>query len=459
MNEYLEEVDFLFAKAILEQGPGDALVFLATLFHVSREGHLCLKIEGKQITPPLPLEMQEAVIKGATHAHLFAESVVKEGACWYLRRHFETLQTFLAHFKRLKEASVETVFPQEALDATALAQEQKEALRKVATQPLTLISGGPGTGKTFLASTLLSLFPGKKAVGAPTGKAAANLRKKTEGVVVKTLHALVKEPYWPYDLVLIDEASMVDGALMAALFSKVKTGARLVLLGDAEQLPPVEPGNFFTSLLQLHQEGVCFLHTCYRAELKEVIEFTLKIKNENNVPLQPLTETNALVKEIVQKMGEISFASLSRFRALSALKKGPFGVDALNQLLYQKMKNQPWIPLILTENNKELGLFNGDTALLKEGMAYFEDGRKVSLHRLPRYEWAYVLSVHKSQGSEYEEVMVLLPDGAESFGKEMLYTAVTRAKKKVSLWGKEETYRKMVSKHTERVMLQPEPLS
>jgi exodeoxyribonuclease V alpha subunit len=129
------------------------------------------------------------------------------------------------------------------------------------------------------------------------------------------------------------------------------------------------------------------------------------------------------------------------------LRRGIYGADHLNRLLYQEHQKRgaKRIPIMITVNDPQLGLYNGDTGFLEldENKAVF-NGRTYPEYLLPDYEYAYVLSVHKSQGSEYERVMVILPDGSEVFGKEMLYTAVTRAKREISLLAHSGVIEKLV---------------
>jgi exodeoxyribonuclease V alpha subunit len=125
-----------------------------------------------------------------------------------------------------------------------------------------------------------------------------------------------------------------------------------------------------------------------------------------------------------------------KFRILSTLRKGPLGVDALNTILHERFSKQTnEFPIMIKRNDNRTGLSNGDTGILRGDEAHFSGDRRFALHELPPYEYAYCLSVHKSQGSEYEQVLFLIPDGSEAFGKEVLYTAVTRAKLSLDIDG------------------------
>lgn len=141
----------------------------------------------------------------------------------------------------------------------------------------------------------------------------------------------------------------------------------------------------------------------------------------------------------------------SRFRILSTLRKGPLGVDALNQFLHEKFSpsNKP-VPILITRNDKKTGLSNGDTGFLEKDLAIFGE-KTFNLWELPRFDYAYCISVHKSQGSEYEEVLLLVPDGSESFGKEVLYTGVTRARSALFIDGNPEQMAGALKKHSVKI--------
>jgi exodeoxyribonuclease V alpha subunit len=128
------------------------------------------------------------------------------------------------------------------------------------------------------------------------------------------------------------------------------------------------------------------------------------------------------------------------FVILSCLRKGPFGVDALNQMLRERYEREKkdaalGIPILITRTDEELGLCNGETGLLFEDGAVFSSAphKKIPRGLLPPYEYAFCLSVHKSQGSEYEQVLLIIPPGSENFGREVVYTGATRAKKRLKI--------------------------
>lgn len=385
----------------------------------------------------------------------------------------------------------------------------------------------------LLIKTLLNYLPEKNkeqfriSLAAPTGKAAANLQNslnKALGTIqnykidkAKTLHALLeinprqkyqKRTYSPLaaDLILVDECSMIDLNLMTRLFMALKPGARMILLGDHHQLPAVGIGSPFAHLkaylqsLPEHASKVCEFKTCLRSDLKGILDFASAIKEGNSKEAlnllrhsiqgveclfmeenQSLTVLyNRFVEKTVPYFSyhtssfhpETLFSLFNQFRILSPLRKGPLGIETLNQLLFNELiKKAPdnssfAAPILLTKNDYKLELFNGEIGVLikhrKEGLhpgdyALFpskesgEPFRKIPALLLPQFEYAYCLSVHKSQGSEFENVLLMLPPGSETFGREVLYTAVTRAQKHLQLWTTQETLIQTIQRSSQRV--------
>lgn len=420
---------------------------------------------------------------------------------------------------------------QQKLSQENLLDEQKQAINAVFSHRLTVISGGPGTGKTYTAGVLIRLYwealPKEEknrcriAIAAPTGKAVANLQtslskafndiQEMPNFEPQTLHRLLKirassqslEPtHLSSDLLIIDESSMIDLHVMASLLESLKVGSRLVLLGDSFQLPPISCGAMFTEIsksltgvLNVNQvPSVHYLKTCLRTDLKEIIEIAESIKNgdEKSVIQKLSRESASLIWkqefdpkksihdllsyfEIAQETTpEQYFYAMNQFRILSPVRKGPFGVDTLNEWIAKsnsikaEAKGMPFIsPIMLTASDSRLELVKGEMAvlvrhnpavehILEEDYALLlnrktNDLQKIPASLLPQYEYAYCLSVHKSQGSEFDRILILMPEGAEKFGKEMLYTAVTRARKGIEVWGQEKTIKATLSKNTNRL--------
>lgn len=334
-----------------------------------------------------------------------------------------------------------------------LLEGQRKAILFALCSSFTLLTGGPGTGKSFTIAELIksyrALFGPDKliALAAPTGKATQHLQPLLEGLPIKlaTLHRLLdvyKQPLLEpedkvpliYDLIVIDEASMIDLPLMARLLTHLKKGAKLVLVGDPEQLPPVGFGQPFIDLLALYPDHVKRLTECLRSDRKEILELAAAIRagQEPVLPLlawPPLLEPvhyGSTIEEALSRQGES--------RILTPLVEGPFGSRQLSAKLFRQ--NPGIAPIIVTENDFKQGLYNGQLGVRDATKAYFKTSTGIQsfmLADLPAFELAYAISVHKAQGSEFDDVFLILPPGSEAFGKELLYTAVTRAKKRLRL--------------------------
>ncbi|MGD0233596.1 MAG: exodeoxyribonuclease V subunit alpha [Syntrophorhabdales bacterium] len=441
---------------------------------------------------------------------------------------------------------------------------QRVAALAATLNALAIISGGPGTGKTFTMAKILALMVEQAkdrnlavALAAPTGKAAARLKGVIqEGKVnlncssdvkalipeeASTIHRLLgptrnagfrfnKENPLPYDVVAIDEASMSDLPLMAKLVSALKGDARLILLGDKEQLASVEPGavfsdiceaadaNRFSSAFRRHvrrltgdtlpgtgenlaaladsavvleknyrfgsQSGIGILSGLVKGgEGKAALEL-LKNGGFSDISWQDVPPASELAGALERnsldyhanylkaKEPVSAFALFNRFHMLCALREGPYGVSSINQAIQDFCARRGLIrregrwyrgqPLLVIANDYRLKLFNGDIGILLDDpetgslRVFFptEDGtfRKVLPGKLSAYETAHAITVHKSQGSEFEHILVLLPDRrSEVVTRELIYTAITRARKRVEVWGREEVFVEAISSRTRRV--------
>lgn len=574
-RKLLPAVDLLLAEHLLRpfsEATENTTAFLCYLSMAARKGHLCVSLEEGRLNPDPAFiwgQFCENELEPST-ADAFVQMVLKglnelpsallteitspkqrvfTPICrWhhylYLQRNWVQESFFLEQVQRIESAK-----PAISLDATAVHQqvraleeqqlllpEQSEAIIHALNQTIALISGGPGTGKTYTAGMLIkvlwdSLTDEQKqtyeiALAAPTGKAAANLQAslnkalgsyKVKALKAMTLHSLLgvhpaqskqleRSKTLFADLVVVDESSMIDLHLMGQLFASLKKGARIILLGDPDQLPAVESGSLFADLLDAFKKKntpVTQLKTCMRAELRGIIHLAEAIKQgDSNLTLQLLTEGKEgirhllpstkhastlqtqehLVAEAVRHFPQfndseedpqILLKTLRTFCLLTPLRKGPYGVDVLNQLILKKiMKKQQHhrmaIPIILNRGSKQLELHNGDIGFLlhhpqrqesqlvlqeedyvllpgKEGL------RKLPAFLAPSFDYAYCLSVHKSQGSEYDHVLLLLPPGSAYFGREMLYTAATRARKWLDIWSEDAVLRETIACQTRRM--------
>ncbi|PTQ67289.1 exodeoxyribonuclease V subunit alpha [Pseudomonas sp. GV071] len=436
---------------------------------------------------------------------------------------------------------------------------QRLAAAQAVRRNLAVISGGPGTGKTTTVVRLLAALleqPGgeRLAIGlaAPTGKAAARMAEairnaKAELPVseaikaalpdeARTLHRLLgsrgDSPHvrhhaaspLPLDVLVVDEASMVDLALMAKLVDALPATARLILLGDKDQLSAVEAGAVFAELCEgrgflpdtaaaLQQitgqtveaqapssrlgDAVVLLTHSHRfagdsgiGELARRINSgdaagTLNLLKEGRADLawQAEPTPNALLERLEQgyapylaaaRSGNVAatFAAFNGFRALTAQRQGPWGVEGINEALEARIKRrfslasrERWYPgraIMVRQNDYALGLFNGDIGIClasEHGLrVFFESAgeseptfRPFSPARLPSHDSAFAMTVHKSQGSEFSEVLLALPDTASPLlTRSLFYTGITRAKHKVEIWALPARLAEAVSTRAER---------
>lgn len=411
---------------------------------------------------------------------------------------------------------------------------QREAANNVVQQSFSIITGGPGTGKTTTILKILGILQeihqGELliALAAPTGKAAMRLQQSlADGKLklafpnaihnaipteVSTIHRLLgtrsESIYFHHnadnplvhDLVVIDEASMVDLALMSKLVSALKPDARLLLVGDKDQLASVESGAVLNDL-----SAALVTHT---SELKKTWRFVEGIKNlalainqqdshtawqllndaDNEatrlvtVPLiTHIMQASAAYFDYVQAMQSVTDASLdqlfeqfNRFQVLCSNRQGSRGVEGINRDVEHALQARGvqtyyhWYhgkPVLITRNDTHTQLYNGDIGIcLREYSEdigqyqyyiYFprvEGGYKKLLPaRLPQHETAYALTIHKSQGSEFERVLVVLPDSINPvLSKELVYTAITRAKQVVEISSSEEVFTAALQRRVER---------
>ena len=423
----------------------------------------------------------------------------------------------------------EPAAPEAADDLAQLFPDPQSAQRRAAglglRRALTLVTGGPGTGKTTTAARLLALLanrhPGLRvALAAPTGKAAARLgeaigqtAQTLDGLLApvrlpleraagqaRTLHRLLG---WnprtdrcrfhagnplPADVVVVDEASMLDLALWDRLLSAMGRGTRLVVLGDHRQLESVQPGRVLADMIIAADGGA--LHRChveldhnYRFESHPGISrLAAAIRQyDDEAAVETLTSTvyreelaHYASEQIDDALGRVwpqimevvrapepapALAALARVRILCALRRGHYGVAGINARVEARLRREgrpagEWThgrPVLVTANDPHSGLFNGDVGVLLDRkdergvMAWFpspQEPRSVPLAALPSHDTAWAMTVHRSQGSEFESVLLVLPPQAhELAGPELLYTGVTRARSKMLIAADEAALR------------------
>ena len=368
-----------------------------------------------------------------------------------------------------------------------LAEEQVQAIKTSAEQGVFVLTGGPGTGKTTVVKGILSVLEAagcKILLAAPTGRAARRLTESA-GAAAATVHRLLE--YTPNggkgffgrngdtpleaDAVIVDEASMLDISLMHYLLQAIPIGCRLILVGDVDQLPSVGPGSVLQDIIRSKVMPVVRLENIFRQrEQSSIVTNAHRI----NRGLEPNCEQGGEFVFVPQDNEETTaafvvdtYAQLARgqrwqqVQVLTPMHKNPCGVRNLNKLLQARM-NPPQEgkgeivsggtslrvgdKIMQIRNNYDKDVFNGDLGLIKAIfgktlVASFPDrpeGEDVSydVGELEELQLAYAMSVHKSQGSEYDTIiMPLVKSHYVLLQRNLLYTGVTRAKKRVILTG------------------------
>ena len=394
---------------------------------------------------------------------------------------------------------------------------QRSAVMTAAENGLTVITGGPGTGKTTTILVMIEYFLERGlnvALAAPTGRAAKRMSEAT-GYEALTIHRLLEANGDPEDgdrpmkfnrnadhpiesdVVIIDEMSMVDSFLMCALLDAIVPGMRLILVGDADQLPSVGPGEVLKDLIRSEAFPVVRFRRIFRqAEESDIIVNAHRIIEGDPVEKKPskdfLFVERALPGEIVgatitllrSKLPNYVHADTKDLQVLCPMKKGPLGVENLNKLLQAEFnppspgkKEREFGSQLFREGDKVMqikndydltweienaypkitgtGVFNGEIGFVREISSFTEsvtiefDDRKivtVPFSLMDELELAYAVTIHKSQGSEYPAVVLPLHSGPDMLlTRNLLYTAVTRAKSCVTIVGRYDTFLRMIA--------------
>ncbi|KPA09356.1 exonuclease V subunit alpha [Candidatus Magnetomorum sp. HK-1] len=409
---------------------------------------------------------------------------------------------------------------------------QRKAVEIAIKKKLCIVSGGPGTGKTSVAAKIIAALihvaetPPRIDLTAPTGKAAQRLQESllhaqkelncSEEIIsampnsAMTIHRLLgpvhRSPYFkhnaenplPSDAVIVDEASMIDLALMHKLTMALRPESRLIILGDKDQLASVDPGSVLGDIClkpsenkkSSLQSSMVFLTKNYRfGELSGIFKAANAVNQGNPTRALEIIEDvsgypdiswrdiqdiknikNVLKDDILyyltgylkQKQPYDALMALNTFRILCAVRKGPFGVERFNsyvsEILASKgliQANKRWYhgrPIMITKNDPTVGLYNGDIGLIFKDKtdqntlkAFFIGSddiiKKYLPARLPEHETVFAMTVHKSQGSEFDHVLFVLPNTfSKVLTRELMYTGLTRTRKSIDIWGKQSIF-------------------
>jgi exodeoxyribonuclease V alpha subunit len=538
-----------FAASLARPGYEDLAAGLTALVSMAvREGHVCLHLGDEGVRERLAALGMDGLdgcldtgVIGAPGSDL---PLILDSERLYFSRFFRDEQSLALAFLRLAAAPPRNI-PTELLPDIFKARDGEADWQDVACfaalrSRLCVVSGGPGTGKTTTVARILALAARMHAgtdfrirLAAPTGKAASRMSEALAAAFpggtlppeldeslaqgAQTVHRLLgwsaggfrhnQSNPLPLDMLVVDEASMLDLELAARLMDALPEHASLVLLGDRNQLASVEAGAVLANLCR--EDAVNTFSPAFAAETAEIgahlpatqsalpltdhvvelkkswrfgadsgiaalAEFIrsgeaekaaeLLSRHHEDLTMKTCPGHAALIEELTPLL-RTAFTSLGKetdparafrtfgaLRLLSPVRQGPRGTEALNRLAREALgvpAGDGWYPgrpVMVLENDYNLGLFNGDTGIalpvgdtlrvffqVPEGFTSFTPAR------LPRFDTCYALTVHKSQGSEFDHTVLILPEETcPVLGRELLYTALTRAKNRFSLFGAAE---------------------
>lgn len=506
---------------------------LYVLLKAAAEGHTCLprseltgragellQVEGMYIENhymDLAMEKKLMIKKDGTEPYIYA------AAYYYMEVNTAAMLKSLDVSYDVPDIEIEQrIRSTKKITGVDLDPLQAEAVKEAVRHGLLVITGGPGTGKTTTINTIIKYFELEGMdifLAAPTGRAAKRM-SETTGYEAKTIHRLLElngdiegtagferneQNPLETDVIIIDEMSMVDIALMCSLLKAVVAGTRLILVGDVNQLPSVGPGSVLKDIIDAGCFHVVCLTKIFRqASQSDIIVNAHKINRGEEVVLDNKSKDffflkryeadiiiSIIIQLIRQKLPGYVEADAFDIQVLTPMRKGLLGVERLNSIL-QEYLNPPepdkvekehgqglfreGDKVMQTRNNyqmeweiqskygitidKGLGVFNGDMGIIRsirdfsETMTVeFEEGRMVEygFKQLDELELAYAITIHKAQGSEYPAVVIPLLSGPRLLmNRNLLYTAVTRARKCVTVVGNEETFQEMIRNLSEQ---------
>jgi len=604
----VQAIDYFLARQICKELKlnSDELLFhsIIACSQALRHGHSCLKIAAFS-DENIPLLF--AQIKGQEksgyllpnindwhdHLHDLAISVddkqplVYEHKRLYLRRYWQFEHQLSIIIKAFIAGENDTIEPFKQADSRQVIKQlfplnnnasfgtidwQKLAVANALLHPFSIITGGPGTGKTFTVTKVLAALQMlsnnrlKIAMLAPTGKAAQRLNEsiqKAKTILSKhslvpmdtldsipdaasTIHRLLgvlpgshdfrynSEQQLVFDVILVDEISMIDLPLMTRLMRAISSNCRIIMLGDADQLPSVAAGSVLSDLAPVRVSCFSAGNIQQLSKLTGHSDDSLSMaqanKTENGFSLDYLTvlqhshrfdgqgEIGHLANMVINGQVEHSweyllqanqqieyikndryrswierlveqyymplfslndgqpelnieqaFSRLGQFRFLAATRSGEQGVAWINDYIEQILRRRSLIvnpnnlyhgrPVMVTENHYHLGLYNGDTGLLwlnndsrLQAVFPYKDGwRYIALGRLPQVETVYAMTIHKTQGSEFAHVALVLPDyDSPILSRELIYTGITRASEQLSVFSSEGSFKQSLKRKIER---------
>ncbi len=528
--DHVDGIDFAKADLIASKyniSPDSENRIMSGILYVlskssSRNGHVCLPLqELAEVASQLlsvPIGSIDSAYKRLLHYEK-VKTVKAEGVTYVYAKEAYEAEDYIAKKLdsldrlcfRIDYSDIERfILREESKFSITYAPLQRRAISMALENGVMVLTGGPGTGKTTVVRALLNIFESmdmKVALAAPTGRAAKRLSESTSNEA-KTIHRLLEMEYGEGDravfmrdehnlldenVIIIDESSMIDNSLMCALLKAVKPGARMIIIGDADQLPSVGAGNVLRDIIASERFATVTLNTIFRQAQMSLIVTNSHAINEGKMPDLAVKDRDFFFlprstdAEIAFTVGDLyknrlpasyGAETVKRIQVITPSRRGEAGTDNLNILLQNKLnppdktkREKKFRDIVFregdrvmqTKNNYDLewesgsksgvGIFNGDIGTVREidnteqYMRIAFDDRTVmyDFSLLEDLEHAYAVTVHKSQGSEYPIVMIPMYSCPPMLmTRNLLYTAVTRAQEMVILVGREDYVRRMV---------------
>ena len=507
------------------------------LIKITYNGHCCTLKENlieyvKQLLGVSTEVIEEGLLTLKVNDDIVVEN--RDGEQWvYLYSFYRTEKNIAERIIKLEQAKntkkfnnieKELKLVEEKTDML-LSEKQKEAIKMINENNVTIITGGPGTGKTTIIKSIIEIYKPKKykiVLSAPTGRAAKRITETT-GEEASTLHRLLEigkldeETFYKKDkeyegspidadIIIVDEVSMVDMFIMSSLLSCIYLGTKLILVGDTDQLPSVGPGSVLKDIISSERIPTVHLNQIFRQAAKSKIIVNAHRVNDGekfiqkddpnleenpkedfffikeNNPEKILEQVLSLCNGRLKKYGDYDF--FENIQVLTPTKKGMLGTKELNKALQQELNpHRDGEPeklsmgatfrigdrVMQTKNNYDMywekkdgeslevgnGVFNGETGTItninekEKNIRIKFDDEKVCWYEfndLEQIEHSYCVTIHKAQGSEFDVVIMVIPQAAPMLlTRNLLYTGITRAKKLLIVIGNDKVVDYMIN--------------
>ena len=506
------------------------------LIKITYNGHCCTLKENlieyvKQLLGVSTEVIEEGLLTLKVNDDIVVEN--RDGEQWvYLYSFYRTEKNIAERIIKLEQAKntkkfnnieKELKLVEEKTDML-LSEKQKEAIKMINENNVTIITGGPGTGKTTIIKSIIEIYKPQKykiVLSAPTGRAAKRITETT-GEEASTLHRLLEigkldeETFYKKDkeyegspidadIIIVDEVSMVDMFIMSSLLSCIYLGTKLILVGDTDQLPSVGPGSVLKDIISSEKIPTVHLNQIFRQAAKSKIIVNAHRVNDGekfiqkddpnleenpkedfffikeNNPEKILEQVLSLCNGRLKKYGDYDF--FENIQVLTPTKKGMLGTKELNKALQQELNpHRDGEPeklsmgatfrigdrVMQTKNNYDMywekkdgeslevgnGVFNGETGTItninekEKNIRIKFDDEKVCWYEfndLEQIEHSYCITIHKAQGSEFDVVIMVIPQAAPMLlTRNLLYTGITRAKKLLIVIGNDKVVDYMI---------------